>query len=323
MFFPGCEECTVMIHDNLPSLILQERHISQLMTPPPSSPEEKRFAAKSCPSALLLARGPIWKYHHPNDACTWQHKHTFPLQRHCQTAVEAGTRSAGKLSCLGQSAGFIILAPAKWADRLVAGCENGILIFRPHIGYYPDMLSKYTGWISCTNLPWRAEAANRQLDRSATDKHVHSHNLCRYEMDGDAPTSGMCRGGTPSLRPGWVQCGTGSRLAGWFHKPVGGKPSCWGGREKYQEVQGYIRHPQANRRIYKEQCGSATAFKMTSNWCSVWFNMHDLLFSTIMVQKVQRQSTIMTSRAQIIPLSFPDFYTLILPKMHFRRFGCA
>lgn len=36
----------------------------------------KRFTAKSHHNTMLLARGPIWK-HHPTNAYTWIHKHTF------------------------------------------------------------------------------------------------------------------------------------------------------------------------------------------------------------------------------------------------------
>lgn len=122
------QQHTLMIHDNLPSLIL---HL----------PTGKRFSAKSRPSTALLACGPIWK--HRPQIHTLHYTNTL-LAKTLPNSSESWFLVRRQLSRLNirQWVGFIAPAPAKWAWRLPPNCENGILIFRPHIGYYPAPPSK-------------------------------------------------------------------------------------------------------------------------------------------------------------------------------------
>lgn len=147
--------------------------VSQLMTPLQSGPEEKRFAAKSCPGQCPApGMWPHLKISSPQ-RCTHltTQIHSFLLQRHCQTAVQAGTCSADKLSCLGQAGGFYYSCASQMGRQISGRLRKWDFDFQTTYWLLSWHATQIYGLgLAAQNLPWSAGSANRQLNRSASDK---------------------------------------------------------------------------------------------------------------------------------------------------------
>ena len=64
-------------------------------------------------------------------------------------------------------------------QQITEQLQNGILIFRPHIGYYPDTPSEYMGVVLTVQIFPEDQV---QVLSSVANEHVHSNNLYSCEM---------------------------------------------------------------------------------------------------------------------------------------------